>query len=116
MVIVMLRWITSKPERTENPYINVALPMFTAAICLLLSVWTFAQPVISFLCICGVVVLSVFAIQPCFWNLTKFLSGATAAAGIAIINSLANLGGFFAQNTIPLVRDLEKLIQHQCYI
>ena len=30
------------------------------------------------------------------------------AAGIAIINSLANLGGFFAQNTIPLVRDLEK--------
>ena len=107
MVIIMLRWITSKPERTENPYINVALPMFTAAICLLLSVWTFAQPVISFICICGVV-LSVFAIQPCFWNLTKFLSGATAAAGIAIINSLANLGGFFAQNTIPLVRDLEK--------
>ncbi|EMK7439978.1 MFS transporter, partial [Escherichia coli] len=62
MVIIMLRWITSKPERTENPYINVALPMFTAAICLLLSVWTFAQPVISFICICGVV-LSVFAIQ-----------------------------------------------------
>jgi MFS family permease len=107
MVIILLRWLTSKPERTDNPYINVALPMFTSAIFLLLSVWFFSQPVVSFMCICGVV-LSVFAIQPCFWNLTKFLSGTTAAAGIAIINSLANLGGFFAQNTIPLVRDLEK--------
>ncbi|WP_313667131.1 MFS transporter [Atlantibacter sp.] len=105
MVIVLLRWLTSKPERTSNPYINVALPMFTAGVCLVLSALFFAQPVLSFACICGVV-LSVFAIQPCFWNLTKFLSGSTAAAGIAIINSLANLGGFFAQNTIPLVRDM----------
>lgn len=107
MVIVLLRWLTANPERTNNPYVNVALPMFTSGICLLLSVCFFAQPVISFAFICGVV-LSVFAIQPCFWNLTKFLSGSTAAAGIAIINSLANLGGFFAQNTIPLVRDMEK--------
>lgn len=104
LVMVMLRWLTKNPERTRNPFINVALPMFTSAICLVGSVWFFSQPVISFAFICGVV-LSVFAIQPCFWNLTKFLSGASAAAGLAIINSLANLGGFFAQNTIPLVRD-----------
>lgn len=104
MVMVMLRWLTKKPERTNNPFINVALPMFTSALCLLGSAWFFSQPVISFAFICGVV-LSIFSIQPCFWNLTKFLSGASAAAGIAIINSLANLGGFFAQNTIPLVRD-----------
>lgn len=104
LVMIMLRWLTHKPERTNNPFVNVALPMFTSAACLIGSVWFASQPVISFAFICGVV-LSVFAIQPCFWNLTKFLSGASAAAGIAIINSLANLGGFFAQNTIPLVRD-----------
>lgn len=104
LVMIMLRWLTQKPERTNNPFVNVALPMFTSAACLVGSVWFASQPVISFAFICGVV-LSVFAIQPCFWNLTKFLSGASAAAGIAIINSLANLGGFFAQNTIPLVRD-----------
>ena len=105
MVIIMLRWLTKKPERTDNPYLNVAFPMFTAALCLILSVLTFHTPVVSFICICGVV-LSVFAIQPCFWNMAKFLSGSSAAAGLALINSLANLGGFFSQNTIPLVRDM----------
>lgn len=104
MVIFLLRWLTNNPERTKNAIMNVAVPMFTAAACLVLSVQTFSNPTISFTCICGVV-LSVFAIQPCFWNLTKFLSGSSAAAGIAAINSLANLGGFFSQNTIPFVKD-----------
>lgn len=102
--MLLLRWLTKNPDRTNNPYINVAMPMFTAALCLVGSVWFFSQPAISFAFICGVV-LSVFAIQPCFWNMARFLSGASAAAGLAAINSLANLGGFFAQNTIPLVRD-----------
>lgn len=104
LVIFLLRWLTNNPERTKNAVINVALPMFTAAICLILSVQTFSNPVLSFGFICGVV-LSVFAIQPCFWNMTKFLTGSSAAAGIAAINSLANLGGFFSQNTIPFVKD-----------
>jgi MFS family permease len=104
LVIFLLRWLTNNPERTKNAVINVAIPMFTAAICLVLSVQTFSNPVLSFGFICGVV-LSVFAIQPCFWNMTKFLSGSSAAAGIAAINSLANLGGFFSQNTIQFVKD-----------
>jgi len=104
MVMVLLNWLTKNPERTKNPFINVAMPMFIAAFCLVGSVWFLSHPLISFIFICGVV-LSVFAIQPCFWNMAKFLSGASAAAGLAAINSLANLGGFFAQNTIPLVRD-----------
>ena len=104
LVMLLLRWLTKNPERTTNPFINVAMPMFTSALCLIGSVYFFTQPAISFAFICGVV-LSVFAIQPCFWNMAKFLSGASAAAGLAAINSLANLGGFFAQNTIPLVRD-----------
>jgi MFS transporter, ACS family, tartrate transporter len=37
----------------------------------------------------------VFAVLPVFWTLpTAFLSGASAAAGIAAINSLGNLAGF----------------------
>ena len=34
----------------------------------------------------------------------KFLTGARAAAGIAAINSLGNVGGFVAQNLVPWVR------------
>jgi hypothetical protein len=34
---------------------------------------------------------------PVFWTIpATFLSGAAAAGGIALINSVANIGGFFA--------------------
>ena len=37
----------------------------------------------------------IFACLPLFWTLpTAFLSGAAAAAGIAVINSIGNLAGF----------------------
>src|SRR5438552_13172967 len=40
-----------------------------------------------------------------FWSLpTSFLSGTAAAGGIALINSVGNLGGFVAPNVIGRVR------------
>jgi hypothetical protein len=43
-------------------------------------------------------------LYPCFWSLpSRFFSGARAAASIAAINSIGNLGGFFAQNLMPWV-------------
>ena len=41
-----------------------------------------------------------------FWTLpSSFLRGASAAAGLAAINSVGNLGGFLAQNAVPWIRD-----------
>jgi nitrate/nitrite transporter NarK len=38
-------------------------------------------------------------VQPLFWTLpTNYLGGAAAAGGIALINSIGNLGGFVAPN------------------
>jgi len=46
-----------------------------------------------------------YLLIPCFWTLPpKFLYGARAAAGIAAINSLGNIGGFIAQNIVPFVK------------
>jgi cyanate permease len=46
-----------------------------------------------------------YLLLPCFWTIPpKFLTGARAAAGIAAINSLGNVGGFIAQNLVPWVR------------
>jgi hypothetical protein len=40
--------------------------------------------------------MGLIAIPPLFWNLpTALLSGVSAAAGLAVINSFANLSGFF---------------------
>jgi len=44
--------------------------------------------------------------SPLFWSLpTAILSGAAAAAGIAVINSIANLAGFVSPSMIGLVKD-----------
>lgn len=46
-------------------------------------------------------------LYPCFWSLPpKFFQGARAAASIAAINSIGNLGGFFGQNLMPYVGKL----------
>ncbi|QQC67024.1 MFS transporter [Paraburkholderia ginsengisoli] len=47
-------------------------------------------------CVAGIGFVSV---QPLFWTLpTSYLGGAAAAGGIALINSIGNLGGFVAPN------------------
>jgi nitrate/nitrite transporter NarK len=47
-----------------------------------------------------------FAVLPIFWTLpTSFLSGAGAAAGIAAVNSIGNLGGYFGPQAFGLLRD-----------
>jgi MFS transporter, ACS family, tartrate transporter len=56
-----------------------------------------------FLCIAG---FGFFAVLPIFWTLpTAFLSGAGAAAGIAAVNSIGNLGGYFGPQAFGLLRD-----------
>lgn len=43
---------------------------------------------------------------PVFWQLpSRFLAGSAAAAGIALINSVANLAGFGAPTLVGFLRD-----------
>jgi len=61
--------------------------------------------------VAGIVALTVAAIgavsaAPLFWPLpTAFLAGASAAAGIALITALGNLGGFFSPYMIGWLMD-----------
>ena len=51
----------------------------------------------------------VFAVLPVFWTLpTAFLSGASAAAGIAVINSIGNLAGFFGPFVMGWLKDVDR--------
>ena len=48
----------------------------------------------------------VFGVLPVFWTLpTSFLSGAAAAGGIAIINSVGNLSGFVGPYLMGYIKD-----------
>jgi MFS transporter, ACS family, tartrate transporter len=50
--------------------------------------------------------LGVFSALPIFWTLpTAILSGATAASGIAVINSIGNLSGYFGPFAVGWIKD-----------
>jgi sugar phosphate permease len=86
----------------ETPFI--VGPAMLGAVCLVLSVYVPGNALrFAFLCVAAA---GIFAPQPVLWSLpSKFLTGASAAAGLAAINSVGNLGGFVAQNMVPWIRD-----------
>ena len=53
--------------------------------------------------------IGIMCAQPTFWTMpSAILSGAAAAGGIAIINSIGNLGGFFGPYIVGWVADATK--------
>ncbi|MCW5231401.1 MFS transporter [Verminephrobacter eiseniae] len=87
---------------SKTPYI--VAPAFFGALCLLLSA-LLQTPALQFMFLC-LAAAGIFSGVPVFWSLpTRFLKGAGAAAGLAAINSVGNLGGFIAQNAVPWIKD-----------
>jgi len=86
----------------KTPFI--VIPALVGAVCLVLSAVIPDHTLqFTFLCIAAA---GIFAGQPVFWSLpSRFLQGAGAAAGLAAINSVGNLGGFVAQNVVPWIKD-----------
>jgi MFS family permease len=61
--------------------------------------------------------MGILATFPLFWPMpTDMLAGTAAAAGIAWINSLGNLGGFFAPSIVGWVTDLTKRSDYGLYV
>ena len=48
----------------------------------------------------------ILSVLPVFWTLpTAFLTGASAAAGIALVNSIGNLAGFLSPYMVGLIKE-----------
>jgi hypothetical protein len=106
VIVALALWIVpTMADRTEYKTPYIVGPAFVGALCLVLSA-VITAPVIQFALLC-IAAAGIFAGQPVFWSLPgRFLKGAGAAAGIAAINSVGNLGGFVAQNVVPWIRDV----------
>ena len=53
--------------------------------------------------------IGIYAALPTFWTLpTAMLSGTAAAGGIALINSIGNLGGYFGPTIMGYLKDWTK--------
>lgn len=77
-----------------------------AAVGFVLSVVWAHEPVLGIVALC-VANMGVLSIPSLFWAVpTSFLSGVTAAAGIAMINSIGNLAGFVSPYMIGSLKEM----------
>ncbi len=105
VIVALALWVVpAAADRAESKTPYIVIPAFIGAASLALSA-IFTNPTLQFAFLC-IAAAGIFAGQPVFWSLpSRFLRGAGAAAGIAAINSVGNLGGFIAQNVVPWIRD-----------
>ncbi|OJU11981.1 MAG: MFS transporter [Caulobacterales bacterium 68-7] len=105
LVAFALWWNPRHSAKTGEKTWHIVVPCLVGAVCLVASVVA-PGPVPQFAFL-SVAAACIFMGQPVFWTLPpSFLRGATAAAGIAVVNSFGNLGGFIAQTVVPLIKDM----------
>ena len=103
ITVVVMVLVGMRSDRVDERRWHTAIPAFIAAAGLTLAAYGTSTLVV----ITGITVGMAFAeaMGGPFWAMaTSRLSGLSAAAGIAVINSLANLGGYFGPDIIGLFR------------
>jgi ACS family tartrate transporter-like MFS transporter len=102
-VIAMVLWSRHSDKTGERNW-HVALASIVAAIGLVLA--ANAATLIAVVAALVVVNAGVSSAKPPLWSMpTQFLAGPSAAAGIAAINSIGNLGGFAGPYLIGWIRE-----------
>ena len=102
--IVAMVWWGSHSDRTGERRWHCATGLLVMMVGLLLLGVAAKSPILA---IGALTLITIgWAGQVCtFWSLpTAFLSGTAAAAGIALINSVGNLGGYFGPDLIGTIR------------
>jgi len=101
--IAMVWWGRRSDHVGERRW-HVAIPLIIAAAGIAGST-VLDDPTLKMISFC-VAGFGIFACLPVFWTLpTAFLSGAAAAAGIAVVNSIGNLAGFAGPFAMGWIKD-----------
>ena len=104
LVAIALYAVPAAADKAESKTPYIVIPALVGAVSLVLSA-VIPDHTLQFVFL-SIAAAGIFAGQPVFWSLpSRFLQGAGAAAGLAAINSVGNLGGFIAQNVVPWIKD-----------
>ena len=102
--LIGMVWWGRRSDRVVERRYHAAFPLFIAAAGIAVST-ALDNPTLKMISLC-VAGFGIFANLPVFWTLpTAFLSGAAAAAGIAVINSIGNLAGFAGPFAMGWIKD-----------
>jgi len=98
-------WYGRRSDRLLERRSHTAVTFLITAVGLILVALT-PNPYFRLFSLC-IASFGSFAVLPVFWSMpTAFLSGAAAAAGVAYINSIANIAGFTSNYMMGWLRDL----------
>jgi MFS transporter, ACS family, tartrate transporter len=101
---IAMVWWGLRSDRVGERRVYTAIPLFIAAAGIAAST-VLEDPTAKMIAFCAAG-FGIFACLPVFWTLpTAFLSGAAAAAGIAVINSIGNLAGFAGPFAMGWIKD-----------
>jgi ACS family tartrate transporter-like MFS transporter len=103
-IVAMVVWARHSDRSSERTW-HVVGACLLASLGLVLA--GFAGSVLAVLLALTLVNIGISSAKPPLWSMpTLFLSGSAAAAGIATINSIGNLGGFVGPAMIGWIKDL----------
>jgi MFS family permease len=95
-------WGRYSDQRNER-YVNLAIPLVVGAVGFAASAYV-SSPLLGIACL-SIAVMGVIAGYTVFWVVPgTFLTGVAVAGGIALVNSMGNIGGFIAPFTIGWIR------------
>jgi D-galactonate transporter len=98
-------WYGKRSDRLLERRSHTSIALMITALGLMMTALT-PNPVVR-LAALSVASFGAFAVLPVFWSMpTAFLSGAAAAAGVAYINSIANIAGFVGPFLMGWLRDI----------
>src|SRR5215470_16865594 len=93
--------VGARSDRTGKHRLHLAASAFSAAVFVFFAAQT--NTIVPGLALVSLSLMATFCMQGPFWaTATSLMSGTAAAAGIAVINSLGNLGGFYGPYIIGL--------------
>jgi MFS transporter, ACS family, tartrate transporter len=97
--------VSRSSDRTGERVWHVTVCTLVAGIGLVLAGLTTGDKLAELLSLC-LAGFSISAALPTFWNLpTAYFGPGVAAAGIAMINSIGNIAGYFAPQLVGVLRD-----------
>ena len=101
--LVAMVLVSRSSDRTLERKYHAAIPAIIAGVALV-SI-SAAHSIVSSIALLCVAALGIYSVYGPFYSLpSEFLTGFAAASGIALISSVANLGGFVGPYVVGLVR------------
>ena len=102
-IVGMLVWARIV-DRTGKKILNLTLACLVGAIGMAAS--TLSKDIVVEMMGLSLAVLAVSSARAIFWTIpTRFLTGVAAAGGLAFINSIGTLGGFFGPYMVGAIKD-----------